>query len=81
VEFLEYEHLYVIYTCEKNSNSKDLQKESDIPNLPTCVVVRNKGENRFPRIEELLFLCVSFGIEIFSTCDQHHKDHVKKISY
>jgi hypothetical protein len=37
---------------EKNSSPKDLQKESDIPNLPTGVVVRYKGENRFPRIEE-----------------------------
>jgi hypothetical protein len=37
---------------QKNSSPKDLQKESDIPNLPTSVVVRNKGENRFPRIEE-----------------------------
>jgi hypothetical protein len=27
-------------------------KKNDIPNLPTGVVVRNKGENRFPRIEE-----------------------------
>jgi hypothetical protein len=37
---------------QKNSSPKDLQKQSDIPNLPTNVVVRNKGENRFPRIEE-----------------------------
>jgi hypothetical protein len=59
---------------------KDLQKESDIPNLPTSVVVRNKGENRFPRIEEYLFLCVSLGLENFHICDQHHKDHVTKIS-
>jgi hypothetical protein len=38
--------------AKKNSSPKDLQKESDIPNLPTGVVVRNKGENHFPRIEE-----------------------------
>jgi hypothetical protein len=37
---------------KKNSSAKDLQKESDIPNLPTGVIVRNKRENRFPRIEE-----------------------------
>jgi hypothetical protein len=32
---------------KKNSSPKDLQKKSDIPNLPTGVVVRNKRENRF----------------------------------
>jgi hypothetical protein len=37
---------------KKNSSPKDLQNKSDIPNLPTGVVVRNKGENCFPRIEE-----------------------------
>jgi hypothetical protein len=42
----------MLFTHEKNLSPKDLQKESDIPNLPASVVVRNKGENRFPRIEE-----------------------------
>jgi hypothetical protein len=37
---------------QRNSSPKDLQKESDIPNIPRSVVVRNKGENRFPRIKE-----------------------------
>jgi hypothetical protein len=37
---------------QKKLSPKELQKENDIPNLPTSVVVRNKGENRFPRIEE-----------------------------
>ena len=42
----------MLFTHAKKSSPKYLQKESDIPNLPTSVVVRNKGENRFPRIEE-----------------------------
>jgi hypothetical protein len=45
---------------QKNSSPKDPQK-NDIPNLPTCVVVKNKGENRSnfdslpTRAENLLF--------------------------
>ena len=27
-----------------------------------------------------IFMCI-FGLEKFHTCDQHHKNHVTKISY
>ena len=50
------------YTCEKIQVQK-IHKKNDIPNLPTGIVVRNKGENCFttsnfdslPRAENLLF--------------------------
>jgi hypothetical protein len=47
------------------SSPKDLQNKSDIPNLPTCVVVRNKGENRFPRIDSKLFCVYLLALKIF----------------
>ena len=62
MEFLEWELLYVDYTCEKIQAQK-IHTENGIPNLPTGVVVRNKGQTRFttfnydklPRAEILLF--------------------------
>jgi hypothetical protein len=62
MEFMELEHLYVFYTCEK-----DPQK-NDISNLPKGIVVRNKGENRFttsnfdnlPRADNVFFQYENF---------------------
>ena len=42
----------MLFAYVKNIKSKRPTKKNDIPNLPTGVVVRNKGENRFPRIKE-----------------------------
>ena len=62
MKFLEWKHLYVVYMYGKFQVQK-IHTKNNIPNLPTCVVLRNKGENHFitsnfdtlPRAENLLF--------------------------
>jgi hypothetical protein len=44
-----------------------------------CSCEKQRGES-FPKDWRIIILCVSLGLENFHTCDQHHKDHVTKIS-
>ena len=62
MKILEWKHLYVVYMYGKFQVLK-IHTKNNIPNLPPCVVLRNKEENHFitsnfgtlPRAENLLF--------------------------
>jgi hypothetical protein len=63
------------YTCEKKFKSKRPTKKSDIPNLPTGVVVRNKGENR-SNFDSLLGLRICYFNMKFLSHDLYDVDHI-----
>ena len=69
MKFLEQKHFYVVCMCGKFQVQKTHTK-NNIPNLPTCVVLRNKGENHFTTSNFDALLRIEFLLihnEIFGT--------------
>ena len=71
MKFWVWSHLHVKYKCG-NFQIQKIYKKKHIPSLPTCVVVRNKGESLPLLPTSTPFLGLSFCWYIMKFWPQHH---------